>query len=371
MKTFIASAVITLVFAAAARAQTDGVERLAINVQGATMSSPGGEEQRVGGGANPNEPGKTARHGFSLRPDRCSFAVSRVVEPDADLGWATEITPVRVVNDAVTFRLAWARTRDEGKASTQPRSDMELTLRPGESIPLDSVHRLCPSQPRTIGASLRVTVVRYPDPDYDRRLIALDLWLVEKLEDGTERSQPLSLRGLYHRPIPFYFDSITEGAMVLDIFGEVTAASGRSHERREDHDAQSDLRSKPASRQALPAGDDRDDQNHAEGSRFRPVAAGNGFISFRLAGVVIEDSGASTSMRQLCGRHLCWRRGRTGKERYSPKHTMVEPTARAMNCCPPTAKVIGEVLMVAFSGTRHNVFPSRSSTATKYPLASP
>ena len=50
---------------------------------------------------------------------------------------------------------------------------------------------------------------------------------------------------------------------------------------------------------------------------------------------------------------------------YSPKHTMVEPTARAMNCCPPTAKVIGEVLMVAFSGTRHNVFPSRSSTATK------
>src|SRR5439155_25629859 len=50
--------------------------------------------------------------------------------------------------------------------------------------------------------------------------------------------------------------------------------------------------------------------------------------------------------------------------RYSPKHTMLEPTARAMNCCPPDAKVIGEVLMVAFSGTRHNVFPSRSSTAT-------
>ena len=51
--------------------------------------------------------------------------------------------------------------------------------------------------------------------------------------------------------------------------------------------------------------------------------------------------------------------------RYRPKHTMWEPTARAMNCCPPDAKVIGEVLMVAFSGTRHNVFPSRSSTATK------
>jgi hypothetical protein len=224
MKTLIASAVITLVFAAAARAQTDGVERLSITVQGATISSPGGEELRVGGGANPSEAGRTVRHGFSLRQDRCTWAVSRVVEPDADLGWAVEITPVRVVNDAVTFRLAWARTRDEGKASTQPKSEMELTLRPGESIPVDSVHRPCPSQPRTIGASLRVTVVRYPDPDYDRRLIALDLWLVEKLADGTERSQPLSLRGLYHQPIPFYFDLITEAAMALDIFGEVTAA---------------------------------------------------------------------------------------------------------------------------------------------------
>ena len=93
-------------------------------------------------------------------------------------------------------------------------------------MPLDSVLRPCPGHPQMIGGSLRVAVVRYPDPDYDRRLIALDLWLVEKLEDGTERSQPLSLRGLYHRPIPFYFDSIVQGALTLDIFGEVTAASG-------------------------------------------------------------------------------------------------------------------------------------------------
>jgi hypothetical protein len=35
-----------------------------------------------------------------------------------------------------------------------------------------------------------------------------------------------------------------------------------------------------------------------------------------------------------------------------------------MNCCPPAANVIGKVLMVAFSGTRNNGVPSRSSTAT-------
>ena len=223
MKTLIAAAVMALVFASAARAQTQGIDELLITIEGVSISSPGGQLPRVGGGARANELGKTERHGISVRSD-CVWAVSDVVEPDAALGWAVETTPVRVVDDAVTFRLSWARTREEGKASTQPRRDMELTLRPGESIPLDTVHQRCASRPQTIGASLRVTVVRNPTPDYDRRLIALDLWLVEKLKDGTERSQPVSLRGLYHRPIPFYFESITEGATVLDIFGEVTAA---------------------------------------------------------------------------------------------------------------------------------------------------
>ena len=225
MKILIGSVVITFVFAAAARAQTAAVQELSIHVQAAAIASPGGEEPRVYGGANPNEAGKTVRHGFSLAAQPCDYwRASRVVTPDAHFGWAVEITPVRVVEDAVTFRLTWARTREDGKHSTQPTHDMELTLRPGEAIPLDSVYYACPSRPQTIGASLRVTVVRHPDPAYDRRLVALDLWLVEKLNDGTEQSQPLSLRGLYHRPISFYFESITEGAIVLDVFGEVTAA---------------------------------------------------------------------------------------------------------------------------------------------------
>jgi hypothetical protein len=58
MKTLVGSAIVTIVFTAAAHAQTDGVERLLVMVHGATISSPGGEEQRVGGGANPNETGQ-------------------------------------------------------------------------------------------------------------------------------------------------------------------------------------------------------------------------------------------------------------------------------------------------------------------------
>ena len=228
MKTLIASAVIVVAFAAMARAQTVGVERFSIVVQTSNILSTGGEQIRVGDGAKASETGKTVRLGFSqLSAGNCTaWAISSVVEPAAVFAWAVEITPVRVVQDAVTFRLAWARTRDEGKASTQPKGDVEVTLRPGESIPLDSVLRPCPGPLRSIGHALRVTVLRDPDPEDDRRLLALDLWLVEKLQDGSERSQPLSLRGVFRRPIPFYFDSITQEAVALDIFGEVTAAPG-------------------------------------------------------------------------------------------------------------------------------------------------
>ena len=48
-----------------------------------------------------------------------------------------------------------------------------------------------------------------------------DLWLVERLSNGTEaqRSQPLSVRGLPNRPCSFYFDSIVDANVTLDIYG--------------------------------------------------------------------------------------------------------------------------------------------------------
>ena len=69
-------------------------------------------------------------------------------------------------------------------------------------------------------------------------MIAVDLWLVERLPDGTERSQPLSLRGLYNQPIPFYFDTLTEGTKTLDVFGDLANLAWehgppRSRSRRE------------------------------------------------------------------------------------------------------------------------------------------
>jgi hypothetical protein len=72
-----------------------------------------------------------------------------------------------------------------------------------------------------VALALNVAVEHWPRPDQDRRLLAVDLWLVERLADGTERSQPLSLRGLYNQPIPFYFDTLAESAKTLDVFGDL------------------------------------------------------------------------------------------------------------------------------------------------------
>jgi RNA polymerase sigma factor (sigma-70 family) len=55
----------------------------------------------------------------------------------------------------------------------------------------------------------------------ESRLVVADLWLVERLSNGTEaqRSQPLSVRGLPNRPFRFYFDGLVDANVTLDIYG--------------------------------------------------------------------------------------------------------------------------------------------------------
>jgi hypothetical protein len=105
-----------------------------------------------------------------------------------------------------------------------------LTLRPGEFFPVDSV-RVPPGAKTVHGKpcggteTIVVTVDHYPDDGEERRLVAADLWLVERLANGTEaqRSQPISLRGLPARPLQFFFDSVVDGDVTLDIFGTVVS----------------------------------------------------------------------------------------------------------------------------------------------------
>ncbi len=203
------------IVAGAAHAQT--FNNLQIRLGAYTLSNDGGEKPLgVWFSTGPVAIGKPAISTFSFGNTCEAFAVSSdgSLREDATTAWKIELTPVRVVADAVTFRLRWVRVAALRQQLNQ------------ESWPLDTV--TVPAGARTIdgrpcgsASSIRASVDNYPWEEDDRRLVVADLWLVERLSSGTEvpRSQPLSVRGLPNRPLRFYFDSIVDGSVTLDIYG--------------------------------------------------------------------------------------------------------------------------------------------------------
>lgn len=191
--------------------------------------------------ANAAEIGKTVTTAFTRLFGQCGSGVgSGPVQDTGQAGdgsmksvysaWATHVTPTARSGDAVTFRVAWERKRDNGKPSSAG-DNSEVTLRPGQSMVLDVMPQAPEKSEPPPGCVVRSMVLtaaveRDPVPDQDRRLLAVDLWLVERLPDGKERSQPLSLRGLYYQPIPFYFDTVSEGEKSVDVFGDLQVVPG-------------------------------------------------------------------------------------------------------------------------------------------------
>jgi hypothetical protein len=158
-------------------------------------------------------------------------------EEGSTSGWRVEIIPIRVSDGAATFRLKWIRALDTSTEMHPKSEDIELTMRPGDSRPIDRVDvppdkatgRRCTVwdnhglQVEYSEVALRVSVTPRPMAERERRLIAADLWLIERLPTGVERTQALTVRGLPHRPMAFYFDAITENALSLEILGHVVA----------------------------------------------------------------------------------------------------------------------------------------------------
>jgi hypothetical protein len=172
--------------------------------------------------------GKSSIGIFSMR-DCGYFTAATAANPfeeHATAGWRVEITPIKIVEHAVTVRLRWMRAIDRSNDLSPSSEDVQVTLRPGESRPLDSVPvapgaKTFDNRPCDIrAASLRLTV---DFPAFDRRLIGANLWLVERLPNGKEQSQLQSLRGLPNRAIPFYFDSVADGTKRIDFFGKLVA----------------------------------------------------------------------------------------------------------------------------------------------------
>jgi hypothetical protein len=175
--------------------------------------------------------GTTVTSTFSVGEACDAFSVSSAedLRDDATSAWKIEVTPTRVVGDAVTFQLRWQGAAGSMRGDRMSLSfrggarpdEVELTLRPGESW---LVHTLRTYSCRGT-SSIRVSVDNYPSEEAERRLIVSDLWLVERLPNGSEaqRSQPLSVRGLPNRPTSFYFDSIVDANATLDIYGTLVS----------------------------------------------------------------------------------------------------------------------------------------------------
>ena len=209
-------------------AQTTGEVQISV---GAYELAANGADKFAGGSfvVDSSKIGQPSVGVFSIRD--CGY-FSITVPPhsfadNATTGWRVEVTPLKVVNHAVTFRLHWVRALDaSANAFEPPREDIEVTLKAGESRPVDAVPvqagaKTFDGKPCTTkAASLRVSA---DFPDMDHRLLGADLWLVERLPNGTEFIQAQSVRGPFNRPIPFYFDSKADGTKRLDFFGKLVA----------------------------------------------------------------------------------------------------------------------------------------------------
>ena len=225
---------------ASARAQTADDVQIEVNVFDVTIN---GAERPAGGAFSSGPVSRKWSGGARFSARACgAFSIEAGAEgPFADgatSAWRVELTPVGMNDGAVTFRLRWVRALDTGREMSPKSEDIELTLRPGESRSLDSVvvppdkvtGRPCPvwdnrgKQVELSRVALRVSVEYTPHESAERRLVGVDLWLIERIPGGGERSQPLSLRGLPHRAIPFYFDAISENGLSLEVLGQVAAS---------------------------------------------------------------------------------------------------------------------------------------------------
>lgn len=233
------------VLASAGVANAQTYQDLRIQLEAYVWWPDGGEKPAgVRRSTGPVVIGAPVRSTFSLGDacDRFQVSSDDSVIDGATTVWKLETTAVRVAGNAVTLRLRWVRLTgrrqmeqfsfESGKGTRIPE-EVELTLRPGESWPVDPVRvppgaKTIHGRPCSGEASIRVSVENNPWEEEERRLVVADLWLIERLPDGSEaqRGAPISVRGLPNSPFRFYFDSLVDSKLTLDIYGILVARLG-------------------------------------------------------------------------------------------------------------------------------------------------
>ena len=221
----IAALASVLIFAPAATAQT--FSHLNIDIEGNVVSLAGGERGSVRMPTDGVVIGKTTRTTISRRDNACGLALGPFPLPQAVAVWTLEVTPIQVYASAVTFQLKWARVRVDGRDASSSSGDVRVTLQPGQSLPVDSLPVPGPAtMPASIcdlkAMTLRVSVSFWPRAADDSRGVNTEMWLVERRQDGPERSSPLTLRGAFNQSTPFYFEPVLYGYLEVQIYGSFT-----------------------------------------------------------------------------------------------------------------------------------------------------
>jgi hypothetical protein len=237
------STALGIAFVAAAPAHAQTFEDVQIRLGLYTLKADGGEQPLgIWRSTGPVVIGKSTPTTVSWNGECEGFGISSVKGDTVDkaaAAWLIDVTPIRVVATSVTFKLRSTKViglrQQLDQAANKPRSsqppddEIELTLRPGESWPVDQVAlppggKTMSRGPCAKSASIRVSVDPEPWEGEERRLVAADLWLIERGANGREaqRTQPLSVRGLPNHATPFFFDRIVEANVPVDVYGTIT-----------------------------------------------------------------------------------------------------------------------------------------------------
>lgn len=218
---------------ASAGAQT--TDHLSVEITATTIGIAGGEQPRTFMSTGALAVGKTTSSAFAASDTICGFGAAPTLAAAGRHGavsaWNVNVTPTAVADDAVTFRVQWVRSRFQNRDTNAPAGNMTLTMKPGESMPLDLVQpspavRMPFEKCGILATALRVGVKYWPPRERDGRLSATDLWLVERLADGSERTQLLTVRGQFNQVMPFHFEPLIDGEVSLDFYGTFTATPG-------------------------------------------------------------------------------------------------------------------------------------------------
>lgn len=216
---------LTALMLAPAAVLAQGEPGLRISIEATTVLADGGERVSLFGLVPTTGRDGAHQHSVSIMPHGCAGGMGPYVVNEAVAGWHVWITPVAESEGAVTFRILWERSPAGNADAWNPGREQEVTMRLGQSMPLDVIS--APpgrASERTCSAvGLRVGIIAWPPPEQDRRLVSTDLWLIHRLPDGTERSQQVSLRGLFNQVTPFHFETVEDNGVLLDFQGELTA----------------------------------------------------------------------------------------------------------------------------------------------------